>query len=173
MNEPINEPVWAGKTAWAWAVGTFFGAGLLRPGPGSWGSAAAALLWLGAANGLHLAPAPLAWLTLAAAMGAIAIGVPAATVVERESERQGLRIVDPGHVVIDEVAGQWIALIYSRVNLSHLLAGFLFFRLFDIVKPWPARQLESMPAGWGIMLDDVAAGVYALLLMLALQHWIG
>jgi phosphatidylglycerophosphatase A len=168
MNEPVNEPVRAAKTAWAWAVGTFFGAGLLRPGPGSWGSAAAALLWLGAAKGLHLAPAPLAWLTLAAAMGAIAIGVPAATVVERESERQ-----DPGHVVIDEVAGQWIALIYSRVNLSHLLAGFLFFRLFDIVKPWPARQLESKPAGWGIMLDDVAAGVYALLLMLALQHWIG
>jgi phosphatidylglycerophosphatase A len=110
----------------------------------------------------------LAWLTLAAALCAFAIGVPAATRVERESTRQ-----DPGHVVIDEVAGQWIALIYSRVNLSHLLAGFLFFRLFDIVKPWPARQLESMPAGWGIMLDDVAAGVYALLLMLALQHWIG
>jgi len=168
MNEPVSEPVWAEKTAWAWAVGTFFGAGLLRPGPGSWGSAAAALLWLGAAKGLQLAPAPLAWLTLAAAMCAIAIGVPAANRVERESERS-----DPGHVVIDEVAGQWIALIYSRVNLSHLLAGFLFFRLFDIVKPWPARQLESMPAGWGIMLDDVAAGVYALLLMLALQHWIG
>jgi phosphatidylglycerophosphatase A len=164
----MNEPAGAGKTKWAWAVGTFFGAGLLRPGPGSWGSAAAALLWLGAADGLHLARAPLAWLTSAAAVCAIAIGVPAATVVERESERQ-----DPGHVVIDEVAGQWIALVYSRVNLSHLLAGFLFFRLFDIMKPWPARQLESMPAGWGIMLDDVAAGVYALLLMLALQHWIG
>ena len=164
----MNEPVRQGKTAWAWAVGTFFGAGLLRPGPGSWGSAAAALLWFGAARGLHLAQAPLAWLTVAAAFCASAIGVPAATVVERESQRQ-----DPGHVVIDEVAGQWIALIYSQVNLSHLLAGFLFFRLFDIVKPWPARQLESMPAGWGIMLDDVAAGVYALLLMLALQHWIG
>ena len=168
VDEPVNDPVGAGKTAWAWAVGTFFGAGLLRPGPGSWGSAAAALLWLGAARGLHLAPTPLAWLTLAAALCAIVIGVPAATMVERESERQ-----DPGHVVIDEVAGQWIALICSRVNLSHLLAGFLFFRFFDIVKPWPARQLESMPAGWGIMLDDVAAGVYALLLMLALQHWIG
>jgi phosphatidylglycerophosphatase A len=164
----MNDLVRAGKTKWAWAVGTFFGAGLLRPGPGSWGSAAAGLLWLGAGKGLQLAPASLAWLTLGGAICAVAIGVPAATVVERESERQ-----DPGHVVIDEVAGQWIALIYSRVNLSHLLAGFLFFRLFDIVKPWPARQLESMPAGWGIMLDDVAAGVYALLLMLALQHWIG
>ncbi len=109
-----------------------------------------------------------AWLTLTAAVGALAIGIPAATLVERESGRE-----DPGHVVIDEVAGQWIALIDSRVNLSHLLAGFLFFRLFDIVKPWPARQLEGLPAGWGIMLDDVAAGVYALLLMQALQHWIG
>jgi phosphatidylglycerophosphatase A len=101
-------------------------------------------------------------------MGAFAIGVPAATRVEGESGRP-----DPGHVVIDEVSGQWIALIHSRVNLSHLLAGFLFFRLFDIVKPWPARRLEGFPAGWGIMLDDVAAGVYALLLMQALQQWIG
>jgi phosphatidylglycerophosphatase A len=155
----------AKKTGWAWAVGTFLGAGLLRPGPGTWGSAAAALLWLAAAAGLHLAPAALAWLTLAAALGAVAIGIPAATVVERESGRE-----DPGHVVIDEVAGQWIALIYSRVNLSHLLAGFLFFRLFDIVKPWPVRQIEGLRAGWGIVLDDVAAGVYALLFVLAPPH---
>jgi phosphatidylglycerophosphatase A len=154
------------KTAWAWAVGTFLGAGLLKPGPGSWGSAAAALLWLAA--GKALAPGPLVWVTVAAALAALAIGIPAATRVEQESGRE-----DPGHVVIDEVAGQWIALIHSQVNLSHLLAGFLFFRLFDIVKPWPARQLEGLPAGWGIMLDDVAAGVYALLLMQALQHWIG
>jgi phosphatidylglycerophosphatase A len=126
------------------------------------------LLWLAAGMGVRPAPAPFAWLTLAGALGAIAIGIPAATRVERESGRE-----DPGHVVIDEVAGQWIALIHSRVDLSHLLAGFLFFRLFDIVKPWPARQLEGLPAGWGIMLDDVAAGVYALLVMQALQHWIG
>jgi phosphatidylglycerophosphatase A len=164
----MSEQAAGRKTMWAWAVGTFLGAGLLKPGPGTWGSAAAALLWLAAAVGFRLAPAPLAWLTLAAALAALAIGIPAATRVEQESERE-----DPGHVVIDEVAGQWIALIHSRVNLSHLLAAFLFFRLFDIVKPWPARQLESLPAGWGIMFDDVAAGVYALLLMQALQLWIG
>jgi phosphatidylglycerophosphatase A len=126
------------------------------------------VLWLAVGMGLHLASGTLAWLTLAAAIVALTAGVPAATRVEQESGRE-----DPGQVVIDEVAGQWIALIHSRVNLSHLLAGFLFFRLFDIVKPWPARQLEGLPAGWGIMLDDVAAGVYALLLMQALQHWIG
>jgi phosphatidylglycerophosphatase A len=105
--------------------------------------------------------------TLLAALAALAIGIPAASIVEQESGRQ-----DPGHVVIDEVAGQWIALIHTRVDLPHLVAAFLFFRICDIVKPWPARRLESLPAGWGIMLDDVAAGVYALLLMQALQHWL-
>ena len=156
------------KTKWAWVTGTFFGAGLIKPGPGTWGSAAAALLWLAGAKYLPVAPAAIPWLTLMAAVAALAIGIPAATRVERESGRE-----DPQHVVIDEVAGQWIALIHSQVNLKHLLAAFLFFRVFDIVKPWPARQLESLPAGWGIMFDDVAAGVYALLLMQGLQQWIG
>ncbi|MGC2400043.1 MAG: phosphatidylglycerophosphatase A [Acidobacteriaceae bacterium] len=164
----MSDPSSGEKTLWAWAAGTFLGAGKLRPGPGSWGSGAAALLWLAAGKGLHLGRTPLSWLTLVAVLAAVMIGVPAATIVERESPHR-----DPGHVVIDEVAGQWIALIYSQVNLTHVLAGFLFFRVLDIVKPWPARQLESLPAGWGIMFDDVAAGVYALLLMLALQHWIG
>jgi phosphatidylglycerophosphatase A len=126
------------------------------------------LLWLALGKSLHLARTPQAWVTFVAVLAVVILGVPAATIVERES-----RGPDPGHVVIDEVAGQWIALIYSQVNLTHLLAGFVFFRVLDIVKPWPARQLESLPAGWGIMFDDVAAGVYALLLMLALQHWIG
>jgi phosphatidylglycerophosphatase A len=164
----MNNPASGKKTVWAWMVATFFGAGRLRPGPGSWGSAAAALLWLAAGKGLHLDRIPFAVLTGFAAILAVIIGIPAATIVEQESGRE-----DPGHVVIDEVAGQWIALIYSQVDLKHVLAGFLLFRLFDISKPWPARQLESLPAGRGILFDDVAAGVYALLLMLALQHWIG
>ncbi|HEV2274278.1 MAG TPA: phosphatidylglycerophosphatase A [Acidobacteriaceae bacterium] len=156
------------KTLWAWTVGTWFGVGLMRPGPGTWGSAAAALLWLLAGATLPHSPLPLSLLTLAAAFLAVAIGVPAATRVELESARP-----DPEHVVVDEVAGQWIALIHSRVDLSHLLAAFLLFRFFDILKPWPARRLERLPAGWGIMFDDVAAGVYALLVVQALQYWIG
>ncbi len=155
------------KTRWAWVAGTFFGAGLLRPGPGTWGSAAAVLLWFAAAVGFHLSQLQMSWLTLAGALAVTAIGVPAATRVERESGGH-----DPGHVVIDEVAGQWIALIHSRLDLSHLLAAFLFFRIFDILKPWPARQMERLPAGWGIMFDDLAAGVYALLVVQGLQHWI-
>ena len=66
------------KTLWAWAIGTFFGAGLMRPGPGTWGSAAAALLWFGAAVGLHRSPASLMFLTFLAAFIAIAVGIPAA-----------------------------------------------------------------------------------------------
>src|ERR1700761_7170338 len=108
------------RTAWAWAVGTFFGAGLLKPGPGSWGSAAAALLWLAAAFAWPHNGGTLPWVTLAAAIVALGVGIPAATIVEREIGRE-----DPGHVVIDEVAGQWIALIHARVDLPHLVAAFL------------------------------------------------
>jgi len=76
-------------------------------------------------------------------------------------------------VVVDEVAGQWIALIGSRADWRHALAALILFRLFDITKPFPVRQLESLPEGWGIVFDDVAAGLYALGVMWLLQllHW--
>jgi phosphatidylglycerophosphatase A len=100
------------------------------------------------------------------ALLALLIGIPAATIVERESERE-----DPGHVVLDEVCGQWIALAASPANWPHVLVALLLFRAFDIIKPWPARQLERLHGGAGIMLDDVAAGVYALLVFLLIHHW--
>ncbi|QHN05291.1 phosphatidylglycerophosphatase A [Granulicella sp. WH15] len=143
------------KTLWAWAVGTFFGAGLMKPGPGTYGSVAAALLWFGA---MHLwQPIHAAWWTLAAALVATAVGIPAATIVARESGRD-----DPGHVVIDEVAGQLFALIAIPADWPHALVGLLLFRLFDITKPPPVRNLERLHGGVGIMLDDVAAGLLAL-----------
>ncbi len=145
------------KTSWAWLVGTFFGAGLLRPGPGTYGSIAAVLLWYGAAHTVHPTPTHLALGTLAAAIIATLIGIPAATVVARESLRE-----DPGHVVIDEVAGQLVALIAIPADSRHAVLALLLFRLFDILKPPPIRQLERLPAGTGIMLDDVAAGLLAL-----------
>ncbi len=145
------------KTKWAWLVATFFGAGLLRPGPGTYGSVAAVLLWYAAAYVLHPTPSTLAIGTLLAALLAIAIGIPAATIVARESLRE-----DPGHVVIDEVAGQLIALIAIPADWRHAALSLLLFRLFDIVKPPPIRQLERLPEGTGIMLDDVAAGILAL-----------
>lgn len=147
----------ARRTRWAWAVATFFGAGYLRPGPGTYGSVAAVLLWLAAAHWVRLTPTQLALATLGAALVATLVGIAAATRVAREAGRE-----DPGFVVIDEVAGQWIALVALPATLGYGLLGLLLFRLFDIWKPWPVRRLEELPEGAGIMLDDVAAGVLAL-----------
>ena len=68
---------------------------------------------------------------------------------------------DPSKVVIDEVVGVWIALFWLPLNWPHFLIGFCLFRLFDIWKPLGIRKLEKIPNGWGVMLDDVAAGIYA------------
>ena len=85
------------------------------------------------------------------------IGIPAATRVARGTGRK-----DPQFVVIDEVAGQLVALIAVPLAWKSFLAGFILFRAFDIVKPPPVRQLEAIPDGAGIVLDDIAAGLYAL-----------
>jgi len=154
------------KTLWAWLIGTFFGAGLLKPGPGTYGSISAVLLWFAAAHILHPAPLTLAIGTAIAAVIATLIGIPAATIVARESGRK-----DPGHVVIDEVAGQLIALIAIPADWQHAMISLILFRLFDILKPPPIRQLERLPAGTGIMLDDVAAGLFALAVAQLLHLW--
>jgi len=155
------------KTAWAWVVGTWFGAGLLKPGPGTYGSVAALALWYLAAHGLRLSAVELAVGTAIAAVVATLVGIPAATIVAREAGRD-----DPGFVVVDEVAGQWIALIAMRPDWKHAVLALVLFRVFDIWKPWPIRLLEELPEGTGIMLDDVAAGVLALALGLLLGRWV-
>ena len=148
---------------WATLVSTFFGAGRLRPGPGTWGSLAAVLIWLGVSR---LIPAEWQTLILAVmAAAATAIGIPAATATAKASG-----VKDPQFVVIDEVAGQWITLLFAPVAWKTLLTGFILFRGFDIVKPPPVRQLEKLPWGTGIVLDDVAAGIYALAVMQLLLH---
>jgi phosphatidylglycerophosphatase A len=70
------------------------------------------------------------------------------------------------------VAGQWIALLGSPADLRHGVIALILFRLFDISKPFPARQLEKLPEGWGIVFDDVAAGLYALGVASVLRLWI-
>ncbi|MGD9899593.1 MAG: phosphatidylglycerophosphatase A [Calditrichaceae bacterium] len=72
---------------------------------------------------------------------------------------------DPGLVVIDEVAGIWISLIFLPKTIPVFILGFLFFRIFDIWKPAPARQSQDLKAGWGIMIDDVIAGIYSNILL--------
>jgi phosphatidylglycerophosphatase A len=159
MNEKTNAaPLWARLTA------TFFGTGYLRPAPGSWGSAATVLLWWLIAR--NISDAHQAYVCAALALVAIAIGIPAATRVARASGKE-----DPQFVVIDETAGQLIALIAAPLTWKCLLAGFILFRAFDIVKPPPIRLLERLPEGTGIVIDDVGAGLYALAVMQTLLHF--
>jgi phosphatidylglycerophosphatase A len=81
--------------------------------------------------------------------------------------------VDPGQVVIDEVVGQIITFIATpRVGWIGLIVGFILFRAFDIVKPFPARQAERLPGGWGIMMDDAVAGCYSSIGLVILGHFI-
>jgi phosphatidylglycerophosphatase A len=155
------------KTRWAWVLGTWFGAGRMKPGPGTYGSVAAVLLWFGAAHLFHPGWPALAIAIALAALVTTLIGIPASTIVARESGRE-----DPGFVVIDEVAGQWIALIAIRPDWQHAALALVLFRLFDIWKPWPIRRLEALPEGTGIMLDDVAAGALALAVGLLLARWV-
>jgi phosphatidylglycerophosphatase A len=162
----VAEAIGVKKTGWAWAVATWFGVGLLKPGPGTYGSLAAVLLWMAAALAFHPGMSALAVGTGLAALAATLIGIPAATMVAREAGRE-----DPGFVVVDEVAGQWIALIAVRPDWRHALLALVLFRLFDIWKPWPIRKLEALPEGTGIVLDDVAAGLLALAVGLALGRW--
>ena len=144
-------------------IATFFGTGLMRPAPGTWGSAAAVVAGL-AIDRFFGFPALVAAAVLATALGFWAI---AAELAERPGE-------DPGEIVIDEVAGQWIALLFpaaafwqqgmenwALIAWPGWVAAFLFFRLFDIWKPGPVGRADRRGDVTGVMLDDVWAGVFA------------
>lgn len=178
---------WADRLRWA-AV-TAGGAGHLRPAPGTWGSAVAVaawgLAWLAAFAAGGLSPwAQSAWLAtlsglafaVGVALGPWAIDHFARQRVARSFGKDAASAAkDPSAVVLDEVCGQWAALALvpaaspTQFALNAALA-FVLFRVCDILKPPPARQLERLPAGWGIMADDLAAGLMAgVLAALALR----
>jgi len=151
-------PVGPTRPYWAWVIATYFGAGALKPAPGTWGSLGAVLTWWVVAHFWLHTPTQQLWGAFAFAAIATAVGIPAATYVARACGRE-----DPSHVVIDEVAGQMLTLLAAPLHWKALLAGFILFRAFDILKPWPIRKLEALPEGTGIVLDDLGAGVYAWL----------
>ena len=163
MPAQLRKTTWA--RTWNWTVATFFGIGRLKPGPGTYASAATAALWLLAAFLLHHNTLYLLFATLLALALSIAVGIPAATRVAVES---GCK--DPGFVVIDEVAGQLVALIAVRPDWPHALLALLLFRFFDILKPPPIRRLETLPGGTGIVVDDLGAGIYALIVVQLITH---
>ncbi len=146
----------------AQAAATVAGIGYFPAGPGTVGSAAA----LGAA---YVMAARFCWQPFHFGVLALAVAGPAIAAATSFSRRSAQK--DPSCVVVDEVVGQWITLAgASTLNWKSWAAAFVLFRVFDIVKPWPARRLESLPGGWGIVADDVMAGVYAAVVML-LAGW--
>ena len=139
------------------AISTWFGCGYSPVAPGTAGAAAA----IGIALLIeHFAAWKPGWFAVLA-IGASVPGIWAAGVTARQRG-----VEDPGFVVVDEVAGQWLALAGAvTLNWKSYLAAFALFRLFDIWKPAPVRQLEALPGGWGIVADDLMAGLYAALVL--------
>jgi phosphatidylglycerophosphatase A len=158
------DPSTEANPPWAGLIATFFGIGRMRPGPGTWGSAVTVLLWSALAHAIP--PSLRTAVAIALAALVTLLGIPAATIVSHNS-----RLKDPQFVVIDEVAGQLVTLVAVPLAWKTFLAGFILFRVFDILKPPPLRQLEALPAGTGIVLDDIAAGLYALGVMHLLMHF--
>jgi phosphatidylglycerophosphatase A len=90
-----------------------------------------------------------------------------------EHAERALGVKDPGAIVIDEVAGMTLSVLLLPVTVPVALLAFVLFRLFDIVKPLPARQAQALPGGAGVMVDDLIAGLYALLIIAALRALVG
>ena len=132
------------------AFASFGYIGFAPVAPGTVGAAAAIPLFLL----LRRAGSP--WLEIAVCGVIVAAGAWSARLTE-----QALGVEDPGPVVIDEVVGMLVSLLFLPGTWPVILAAFVAFRVFDIVKPWPAGRLEHVPGGWGVMADDVMAGVYA------------
>ena len=138
-------------------ISTWFGCGYAPIAPGTVGSLAALLI---------------AWLLVRYAgwqplwFGVLAVAATAPSIWAAGVTAQALNQKDPGLVVVDEVVGQWLAFAGARpLNSKSWIGAFILFRLFDIWKPAPVRNLEKLPGGAGIVADDLMAGVYAALVL--------
>ena len=127
--------------------------------PGTFGSAVGVLVFA-LERGAAVAPA----VEVGVIVLLFAAGVWSAGVVERDLG------VDPGPVVVDEVAGMLITMAFLPLSVSGMVVAFLVFRVLDVIKPWPAGRFERLHGGLGVMADDVMAGVYGNLVMIGLTH---
>ena len=143
---------------------SLFGLGFLPVAPGTWGTAGALLIaWL--LPGGQLWPLCAAGVLVASSVLTVAFGQRA----ERLAGRK-----DPGFVVLDEVAGYLVTVAaLAKPALGWLIAGFFVFRVLDVLKPWPGRRLEKLPGGVGVLVDDLAMGLYGLGALLLLRHLTG
>ena len=138
-------------------LATWFGCGYFPWGPGTVGSLAGLLIAIAVNSYLGGTRQFLFGITLI-------LFTPAVWAATRTAEITGRK--DPGLVVVDEVLGQWVTLLgASSFKTGSFAAAFVLFRLFDIWKPWPVRRLEQLPGGYGIVADDLAAGIYGALIL--------
>lgn len=141
----------------AHALAVWFGCGHVPFAPGTAGTLGAIPLYLAVRpHGLGA--------TLAAALAVTAVGIWASSIVARR-----LRHPDPPIVCIDEVAGVMLTLLAAPFTVRGVVLGFVCFRVFDHLKPWPARAAERLPGGWGVMIDDVVAGLWGAAALLTLR----
>lgn len=153
-----------GKPPWlAMVVATWFGAGLSPKAPGTVGSLASLILW-----------APLIhwettwWVRLLATLAVFAVGTLASNAIVKAKGAE-----DPQIVVVDEVAGMGVALLLAGHGWISLAIGFVLFRIFDIWKPWPVRWADrTVKGGFGVMLDDVLAGLYAFACLVLVERYV-
>lgn len=148
-------------TTW---LASWFGLGFLRPAPGTWGSIGAIPFGL---LMMHHG----GYITLAiASIILFIIGFFASRYILRQSGSD----TDPQIIVVDEVVGQWLALMAATLNPLSILLSFALFRFFDALKPWPVSFFDQkMPGAWGVMLDDVAAGLMAAIVLFGLHLLLG
>ncbi len=144
----------------AMILATGFGTGYGPVAPGTWGSLPGiALAWGLDRLGGH-------WAVLG---GALVFAVAGVWAAGRAEALLGEK--DPGRVVVDEIAGQMVSLLFLPLTAQTLVVAFLVFRVLDVLKPWPARRLEDLPGGSGIMADDLMVGLYANLILHGLALW--
>ncbi len=149
-------------------IATGLGLGWLPIAPGTWGSLPPAVLY-GILFALDVPPLAIfiVMLVFAAVTSLLCVKTAPASITATGKK-------DPGEVVLDEMAGQSLAYILAFNATSvcpSMIGGFILFRVFDIIKPWPARKLEKLPSGWGVLCDDLMAGIYAaIVLYIAIKH---
>ena len=141
------------------AVATVGGLGYAPVAPGTFGSAAGLLVW---------------WLLPASPVvqGVVIVAIFIAGSWGGNVAEEHFGRTDPGQVVIDEVMGMLITLFLNPVGWVGALAAFFLFRVFDVIKPYPANRLEQLHGGVGVMADDAMAAVYANLALRAARHWV-
>jgi len=160
-------PQASSRPGWAIWVATCGGIGYFPVAPGSVGAAVAVAIVAALGRLPISSPEVSLWVGVVAAI-TLAVGIVTAGETERYFRRK-----DPGHIVIDEVLGQMVVLLaHPRAGWKALIVAFLLFRVFDVLKPFPARRLEHLNGGWGVMLDDAAAGVWSLLVFSLVGHWL-